>query len=155
MFTPENYDEDIEQVFARREADPEKNICYDLTLACEGVDRTKKEKEDVNANVNGQQQNTGQDDGIQRMNVDINDPSSASRLAEQIKQQMAMQQATGGSDEDQDEDDAEEGEEDDGENLLDGYDEQGNEKPDSKDEEKPKDDDKKEENASNNEKTEL
>ena len=91
----------------------------------------------MNVNINGQPQQP--DDGINRLNVDINDPNSASRLAEQIKQQMASQPQTGGS-EDDDEDEPEEGEADDGEDLLKGYDENGNE---IKEEDLPDDDDKK------------
>lgn len=123
IFLSENYDEDIEQLFSRKESDLEKKICYDVTKACEGVDRSKKEKEDMDVNVNGQEQQSN--DGINRLNVDINDPNSASRLAEQIKQQMASQPQTGGSDDDEDdepEDDPQEPED-----LLKGYDENGNE----------------------------
>lgn len=85
-----------------------------MTKACEGVDRTKKEKEDLNVNFNNQKQKVTMggaqqqaDDGIQRMNVDINDPGAAERLAEQIKQQMGQGGFGGGGrdDDDDDEDD--------------------------------------------------
>lgn len=104
-------------------------------------------------NINGQPQQP--DDGINRLNVDINDPSSASRLAEQIKQQMASQQQTGGSEDDDDEE-PEEGEANDGEDLLKGYDENGNEinEEDLPDDDEKKDGAKKEED-SKKEKTEL
>lgn len=52
-----------------------------------------------------------EDDGIQRMNVDINDPGAAERLAEQIKSQLGQQAMGGGEDEDVDEEDEEEEEE--------------------------------------------
>ena len=54
------------------------------------------------------------DDGIQRMNIDINDPGAAKRLTDQIKMQVAQQQAMGGgSDDEDDEDDEDEDEEED------------------------------------------
>ena len=88
-----------------------------MTKACEGVDRTKKEKEDLKFKYNNQEQKltTGgapqqNDDGIQRMNVDINDPGAAERLAEQIKQQVGQGGfGAGGGNDDDDEEDEEEG----------------------------------------------
>ena len=91
-------------------------MCYTLTRACEGVDRSVKAKEPFEYSFNNQKQEIKtepppqEDDGIQRMNVDINDPGAAERLAEQIKSQLG-QQAMGGGDEDDDEDEEEEEEE--------------------------------------------
>lgn len=101
-------------------ADSEKEVCYKMTKACEGVDRSKKEKEEVDVRFNDQKQEVKRgkapqkdDDGIQRMNVDINDPGAAARLAEEIKQQIGQGAMGGGSyggddDEDDDEEDEEE-----------------------------------------------
>ncbi|XP_001640330.2 serine/threonine-protein phosphatase 4 regulatory subunit 2 [Nematostella vectensis] len=137
-FIMDKFDEDIESVLIKKDPDPEKTICYEVTKACEGVDRTKKEKEEMDVRINDKKQNIKQqqpDDGIQRMNVDINDPNSASRLAEQIKQQIAEQQAMGGgggSDDDDEQDDADEQEpEDDGD--------EGNEKSSKKTQSKDSD----------------
>lgn len=55
-----------------------------------------------------------EDDGIQRMNVDINDPGAAERLAEQIKSQLGQQVMGGGEDGDEDDDEEEEEEEEEG-----------------------------------------
>ena len=133
----EKYEEDIERLLIERTGDSEKEVCYELTKACDGVDRTKKEKEDVDVRINDQKQEvkTGKtlkqdDDGIHRMNVDINDPGAAARLAEQIKQQIG-QGAMGGGGYDGDDDDDDDEDEDDS------------------------DDDEKEETQSSKKKTEL
>ena len=55
-----------------------------------------------------------EDDGIQRMNVDINDPGAAERLAEQIKSQLGQQAMGEGEDEDDDDEEEEEEEEEEG-----------------------------------------
>ncbi|XP_068761439.1 uncharacterized protein [Montipora capricornis] len=119
-FLLENYEEEIEQLLTKNSKDSETNVCYKMTKACEGVDRTKKEKEDLKFKYNNQEQKltTGgapqqNDDGIQRMNVDINDPGAAKRLAEQIKQQVGQGGfgAGGGNDDDDEEDEEEEEEE--------------------------------------------
>ena len=118
----EKYEEDIERLLIENKGDSEKEVCFELTKACEGVDRTKKEKEDVDVRFNDQKQDvkTGKlkqdDDGVHRMNVDINDPGAAARLAEQIKQQIG-QGAMGGEgyDDDDDDDDEEEDDSDDDE----------------------------------------
>ena len=101
-----------------------------MTKACEGVDRTKKEKEDLNVKFNNQKQKVTMggaqqqaDDGIQRMNVDINDPGAAERLAEQIKQQMGQGGFGGGGREDEDEDDDDDDDDDDDEDNDDDDDE--------------------------------
>ena len=116
----ENYEEELEQLLIKKAADYEKEVCYELTKACEGVDRTKKEKEEMDVRFNDQKQevktekSTPQkdDDGIQRMNIDINDPGAAKRLADQIKMQVAQQQAMGGGSDDEDDDDDEDEDED-------------------------------------------
>ena len=117
----EKYEEDIEQLLIEKTGDSaEQKVCYKLTKACEGVDRTKKEKEDMDVRFNGQKQEVKNkpqkdNDGIHRMNVDINDPGAAARLAEQIKMQMGQQAMGGGShggdDDDEDDDEEEEDEE--------------------------------------------
>lgn len=120
-FLIENYEEEIEQFLSKNSKDSEKGICYKMTKACEGVDRTKKEKEDLNVKFNNQKQKVTMggaqqqaDDGIQRMNVDINDPGAAERLAEQIKQQMGQGGfGGGGHDDDADDDDDEDDDDDD------------------------------------------
>lgn len=116
----EKYEEDIEQLLIEKTGDIENEVCYKMTKACEGVDRSKKEKEDVDVRFNDQKQTVKtekppkkDDDGIHRMNVDINDPGAAARLAEQIKQQIGQGSMGGGNygDEDDDEDEEEEDEE--------------------------------------------
>ena len=116
----EKYEEDIEQLLIEKTGDFENEVCYKMTKACEGVDRSKKEKEDVDVRFNDQKQTVKtekppkkDDDGIHRMNVDINDPGAAARLAEQIKQQIGQGSMGGGNygDEDDDEDEEEEDEE--------------------------------------------
>ena len=115
-----------------------------MTKACEGVDRTKKEKEDLSVKFNNQKQKVTMggaqqqaDDGIQRMNVDINDPGAAERLAEQIKQQMGQGGFGGGerddeADDDDDDDDDEADDDDDNEVQGDGNDDDEKEKESSK-----------------------
>lgn len=119
-FLIEKYEEDIEQLLIEKTGDFENEVCYKMTKACEGVDRSKKEKEDVDVRFNDQKQTVKtekppkkDDDGIHRMNVDINDPGAAARLAEQIKQQIGQGSMGGGNygDEDDDEDEEEEDEE--------------------------------------------
>jgi len=119
-FLIEKYEEDIEQLLIEKTGDFENEVCYKMTKACEGVDRSKKEKEDVDVRFNDQKQTVKtekppkkDDDGIHRMNVDINDPGAAARLAEQIKQQLGQGSMGGGNygDEDDDEDEEEEDEE--------------------------------------------
>lgn len=116
FFFTEQYEEDIEKLLIQKVEDTEQEICYKLTRACEGVDRSVKPKEQLEYSFNGQKQEIKtepvqkEDDGIQRMNVDINDPGAAERLAEQIKSQLG-QQAMGGGDEDDDEEEEEEEEE--------------------------------------------
>ena len=118
----EKYEEELEQLLTTKSADYEKEVCFELTKACEGVDRSKKEKEEMDVRFNDQKQEVKtekstpkkDDDGIQRMNIDINDPGAAKRLADQIKMQVAQQQAMGGgSDGEDDEDDEDEDEEED------------------------------------------
>ncbi|KAJ7386215.1 hypothetical protein OS493_010609 [Desmophyllum pertusum] len=101
-FLIEKYEEDIEELLTRKVKDSEQEVCHKLTKACEGVDRTKKDKEPIDYRFNNEKQEVHtqappkEDDGIQRMNVDINDPGAAERLAEQIKSQLGQQAMGGG-----------------------------------------------------------
>ena len=107
-------------MLVRKEEETEYKVCYELTKACEGLDRSKKEKEEMDVRFNNEPQQVQRgkplqedDDGINRINVDINDPKSAERLAEQIKEQLAAQQGGGQDYEGDDEDDNDEDEDDD------------------------------------------
>lgn len=118
----EKYEEDIEQLLIERVEDTEQEICYKLSRACEGVDRSVKAKEPFEYSFNNMRQKVKtesppppqEDDGIQRMNVDINDPGAAERLAEQIKSQLGQQAMGGGEDGDEDDEEEEEEEEEEG-----------------------------------------
>lgn len=122
FFFPEKYEEDIEQLLMDKVDNTEQEVCYKLTKACEGVDRSKKEKEPLDYRFNNQPQQvktesaSKDDDGIHRMNVDINDPGAAERLAEQIKSQLGQQGMGGGTGDDDDDDEEEEEEEEGGDN---------------------------------------
>ena len=122
FFFPEKYEEDIEQLLMDKVDNTEQEVCYKLTKACEGVDRSKKEKESLDYRFNNQPQQvktesaSKDDDGIHRMNVDINDPGAAERLAEQIKSQLGQQGMGGGTGDDDDDDEEEEEEEEGGDN---------------------------------------
>ncbi|CAH3137260.1 unnamed protein product [Pocillopora meandrina] len=116
-FLIEKYEEDIEKLLMDKVDNTEQEVCYKLTKACEGVDRSKKEKESLDYRFNNQPQQvktesaSKDDDGIHRMNVDINDPGAAERLAEQIKSQLGQQGMGGGTGDDDDEEEEEEEEE--------------------------------------------
>ena len=120
FFFTEKYEEDIEQLLMDKVDNTEQEVCYKLTKACEGVDRSKKEKEPLDYRFNNQPQQvktesaSKDDDGIHRMNVDINDPGAAERLAEQIKSQLGQQGMGGGTGDDDDDDEEEEEEEEEG-----------------------------------------
>lgn len=122
FFFTEKYEEDIEQLLMDKVDNTEQEVCYKLTKACEGVDRSKKEKEPLDYRFNNQPQQvktesaSKDDDGIHRMNVDINDPGAAERLAEQIKSQLGQQGMGGGTGDDDDDDEEEEEEEEGGDN---------------------------------------
>ena len=107
----ERHEEDIELLLQKKDVpDKEKAICYELSKACEGVDRSEKPKEPMDVRVNDEKQDIQQGaDGINRMNVDINDPNAAKRLADQIKNQLNLN--PGGGSEEEDGDDEEEDEE--------------------------------------------
>ena len=68
----------------------EKKICYKLTKACEGVDRTKKVKEELEVNINDRKQKVSQGSASQKepetMHVDINDKGAADRLVQKINE---------------------------------------------------------------------
>lgn len=125
-FLIEKYEEDIEQLLMDNVDNSEQEVCYKLTKACEGVDRSKKEKEPLNYRFNNQPQEvktesaSKDDDGIHRMNVDINDPGAAERLAEQIKSQLGQEGMGGGMGNDEDDDEEEEEEEGDNEDKENG-----------------------------------
>lgn len=126
MFYSEKYEEDIEQLLMDNVDNSEQEVCHKLTKACEGVDRSKKEKEPLNYRFNNQPQEvktesaSKDDDGIHRMNVDINDPGAAERLAEQIKSQLGQEGMGGGMGNDEDDDEEEEEEEGDNEDKENG-----------------------------------
>ena len=114
----DKYEEEIEQLLIKRAEDTEQEICYKLSKACEGVDRSVKPKEPFEYSFNNMRQKVKreppppqEDDGIQRMNVDINDPGAAERLADQIKSQLGQQAMGGGEDGDEEDDEEEEEEE--------------------------------------------
>ena len=118
LVNTEKYEEEIEQLLIGKVEDTEQEICYKLSRACEGVDRSVKPKEPFEYSFNNMKQEVKrkppppqEDDGIQRMNVDINDPGAAERLAEQIKSQRGQQARGGGEDEGVDVEDEEEEEE--------------------------------------------
>ena len=103
------------------------------------MDRSKKPKEKLDFRYNDQPQEMQKeeapekpDDGINRINVDINDPKSAERLAEQIKQQLG-QQALGGQNEGDDDDDDEDDEDEDDEREGEDDDDDLNEEKDDND----------------------
>lgn len=114
----DKYEEEIEQLLIKRAEDTEQEICYKLSKACEGVDRSVKPQEPFEYSFNNMRQKVKreppppqEDDGIQRMNVDINDPGAAERLADQIKSQLGQQAMGGGEDGDEEDDEEEEEEE--------------------------------------------
>lgn len=106
----ERHEEEIEVLLQKKDVpDKEKAICYELSKACEGVDRSEKPKEPMDVRINDEKQEIQQGaDGINRMNVDINDPNAAKRLADQIKNQLNLNQGGGGEEEDGDEEEEEE-----------------------------------------------
>ena len=125
LVNTEKYEEEIEQLLIEKVEDTEQEICYKLSKACEGVDRSVKAKEPFEYSFNNMKQEVKrkppppqEDDGIQRMNVDINDPGAAERLAEQIKSQLGQQAMGGGEDEDDAEEEEEEEEEGAGEEVT-------------------------------------
>ncbi len=86
--------------------DFEKKICYELTDACTGVDRTKKEKEELEVNINDKKQKleTGRSkDDPEQFNV--NEEGAASKLVDQINMAIKNKKSTGGDDGDDDGDD--------------------------------------------------
>ena len=54
----ERHEEDIETAFAERKENLENLICYEISKACEGVDRTKKPKDysGIDLTTNGEKQ---------------------------------------------------------------------------------------------------
>ena len=83
----ETYDEEIEDILMDDSEDFENKICYELTEACKGVDRSKKEKEELEVNINNEKQKlqTGRvDKEPDKFHVDINEKGAARKLVDQI-----------------------------------------------------------------------
>ena len=105
-FLIENYDEEIENSLVSESGDFEQRICYELTEACKGVDRTKKEKEELEVNINDKKQKleTGSSDkDPEQFNVNINEEGAAEKLVNQIN--MAVKNKKNGGDDDAESDD--------------------------------------------------
>ena len=101
--------------------DFEKEICYKLTKACKGVDRSKKEKEELEVNINNEKQKlqTGKVEEPEKFHVDINEEGAAKKLVDQINMAVKNKKNVGDSDDDDDddEDDDDEDEDDEEENA--------------------------------------
>ena len=92
--------------------DFEDKICYELTEACIGVDRTKKEKEELEVNINNEKQKlqTGSaKEGPEKFHVNINEEGAAAKLVDQIKMAVKNKKSDSsegdGKDSDDDDDD--------------------------------------------------
>ena len=100
-FLIENYDEEIENSLVSESGDFEQKICYELTEACKGVDRTKKEKEELEVNINDKKQKleTGSaENDPEQFNVNINEEGEAEKLVNQIN--MAIKNKKNDGDDD-------------------------------------------------------
>ena len=105
-FLIENYDEEIENSLVSESGDFEQKICYELTEACKGVDRTKKEREELEVNINDKKQKleTGSSEkDPEQFNVNINEEGAAEKLVNQIN--MAVKNKKNGGDDDAESDD--------------------------------------------------
>ena len=105
-FLIENYDEEIENSLVSESGDFEQKICYELTEACKGVDRTRKEKEELEVNINDKKQKleTGSSEkDPEQFNVNINEEGAAEKLVNQIN--MAVKNKKNGGDDDAESDD--------------------------------------------------
>lgn len=135
----ENYDEDIENIFVAETEDLEQKICYELTKACVGVDRSKKEKEELEVKVNDRKQPLHQrpassedkeaTSGPQTLNVNINEEGAADKLISQITNAIKNKKTNEIKEDEEDDDDDNEDDdnEDDGEeneNLTDNMNEE-------------------------------
>ncbi|XP_028395602.1 glutamic acid-rich protein-like [Dendronephthya gigantea] len=106
----ENYDEEIEGIMLDEGKSEyfEKKICFELSEACKGVDRTKKEKEELEVNINDKKQKIHTGDPkkeMEQFNVDINEEGAAEKLVNQINMAIKDKEGTGGGDDDNDNDD--------------------------------------------------
>ena len=133
----EHYDEDIENIFVAETDKLEQKICYELTKACEGVDRSKKEKEQLEVKINDKKQTVqrgplpseerAKDSGPEMFNVNINEKGAAEKLVSQINKAISedKQNEINEDEDDESEDDESEGDEseDDTKNLTDNIDE--------------------------------
>ena len=120
-FKLENYDEDIENTLVGESGDFEQKICYKLTEACEGVDRTKKEKEELEVNINDEKQKLQTGSAKKEpepYHVNINEEGAAAKLVNQINMAIKDKKNNGDDGGDDDEDD----DEDDGDGDDDGDD---------------------------------
>lgn len=117
-FCLENYDEEIENILVeQKDVDFEQKICFELTKACEGVDRTKKEKEELEVNINDKKQKVQSGNGPEHFHVNINEEGAAEKLVNQINMAVGEKKksknvdgdgkADDESDEEDDEEDAE------------------------------------------------
>ena len=119
----ETYDEEIEDILMDDSEDFENKICYELTEACKGVDRSKKEKEELEVNINNEKQKlqTGRvDKEPDKFHVDINEKGAAKKLVDQINMAIKDKKNVAGtddeksadSDDDDDDDDVDDDEDD-------------------------------------------
>ena len=111
LYFLENYDEDIENIFVAETEDLEQKICYELTKACEGVDRSKKEKEEMDVRINDRKQpvQSSGESGPQMMNVNINEEGAADKLINQINNAIKEKKSNEiKEDEDEEDEDSEE-----------------------------------------------
>lgn len=76
VFIAENYDEEIENILVAESGDFEQKICYKLTEACKGVDRSKTEKEEMEVNINDKKQNIP--------SININEEGAVEKVVNQI-----------------------------------------------------------------------
>jgi phosphopantothenoylcysteine synthetase/decarboxylase len=100
--------------------DFEQKICYEMTEACKGVDRTKKEKEEMEVNINDKKQKLQTGSAKQdpeQFNVNINEEGAAAKLVDQINMAIKNKKNVGGDSDDEDDDDDEDDE--DSDNKID------------------------------------
>jgi hypothetical protein len=96
--------------------DFEQKICYEMTEACKGVDRTKKEKEEMEVNINDKKQKlqTGSaKKEPEQFNVNINEEGAAAKLVDQINMAIKNKKNVGGDSDAEDDDDDEDDEDND------------------------------------------
>ena len=106
----ENYDEEIESKLVGESKDFEQKICYELTEACKGVDRSKKEKEELEVNINNEKQtlksgSEKKDSEPDQFNVNINEEGAAEKLVNQINMAIKDKKPNNDGDDDEGDDD--------------------------------------------------